>query len=160
MSSAEQAPPEGALIRLARKARGLSVKKAVELVRERAPDIRLGESRWYHIEGGTEGKDKVVIAPEDTLAHMAYVVGLTSDRLEQVGRADAAEVLQEIFRQERAKTAPAQEPADPQLRRLLELWPQARETQRRAIVGVLKEMISESPESIGKPDQGQERRTG
>lgn len=142
MSPAEQAPPEGALIRLARKARGLSVNKAVELVRERAPDIRLGESRWYHIEGGTEGKGKPVIAPDDTLAHMAYVVGLTPERLTKVGREDAAEILEEIIRQAQHETPQAH---DPQLHRILDLWPRTQEWQRRSIAGVLEEMLRETP---------------
>ncbi|MGP4093033.1 hypothetical protein [Nonomuraea sp. KM90] len=161
MSTAEQAPPEGRLIRVARKARGLTVKKAVDLVRERAPDIRLGESRWYHIEGGTEGKDKIVIAPEDTLAHMAHVVGLTPDRLTEVGREDAAEVLEEIIRQEAsAQSAPSTTPADSQLAQILRTWPRLQQWQRNTVAGVLEQLLSQSPETAGKPARAEERRTG
>lgn len=158
MSSPGQPPPEGALLRLARKARGLSVKKAAALVRERAPDIRLGESRWYHIESGTEGKDKIVTAPEETLAHMAYVVGLTGERLRQVNREDAAEILDEIYRQlSHESTAPAPAP-DPHLRRLLDLWPQSKEWQRRSVVGLLEEMVAEQVSPASRPDE--RRQTG
>jgi hypothetical protein len=161
MSTAEQAPPEGALIRVARKARGLTVKTAVELVRERAPEIRLGESRWYHIEGGTEGKGKLVVAPDDTLAHMAYAVGLTPDRLDDVGRSDAAVILEEILRQEahRTSTQEARHP-DPQLRRILDAWPRMPQWQRNTVAGVLEQILSQSPEMAGKPTQAEERRTG
>jgi len=93
--SSRQAPPEGRLIRLARRARGLSAEEAA-----RRTKIKLGKSRWYHIEAGYESKDKPVIAPPETLAHMAYVVGVTPEQLAGVGRQDAAEVLREIIRQE------------------------------------------------------------
>lgn len=162
MSPAEQAPPEGALIRLARKARGLSVKKAVELVRDRAPDIRLGESRWYHLEGGTEGKDRAVVAREDTLAHMAFVLGLTPERLTEVGRDDAAEILAEIIRQNEAEASrqPAKQ-ADPELHRLLALWPRLAEWQRRSLAGIAQEMLGDGKgESRTRSPQEAERRTG
>lgn len=161
MSTAEQAPKEGALIRLARKARGLSVKKAAELVRERAPDVRLGESRWYHVEAGTEGKGKIVIAPEDTLAHMSYVVGLTPERLTGVGREDAAEILAEIIRQEADRAAaPAASRPDPQLRRIIEAWPRLHGFQRNAVFGVLESFLREPTDTTGKPAYTDERRTG
>lgn len=95
MSSPERGTPEGALIRVARRARGLSAKEAAASV-----PIRLGETRWYHIEAGYEGKGKPVVAPPDTLAHMAKRVGVSPERLAEVGRSDAAEILREILRQE------------------------------------------------------------
>jgi hypothetical protein len=78
-------------------ARGLSPERAAEL----AP-IRLGGARWRHIERGYEPKKppKAVRAPDKTLAHMAYVVGVSPDRLEEAGRSIAAEILREILRQE------------------------------------------------------------
>ena len=92
-----QPPPEADLIRVARLARGLSPEKAAELT-----PIRLGGARWRHIERGYEPKKppKPVRAPDKTLAHMARVVGVTPERLEEVGRSGAAEILREIARQE------------------------------------------------------------
>ena len=155
MSTAEQAPPEGALIRLARKARGLSVKEAAKLV-----PIRLGESRWYHLESGTEGKGKRVIAPPETLAHMAHVVGVSPERLESAGRDDAAEILREILRQSADAAHTPAEVSDVHLERLLRLWPRTQEWQRRLVLGVLEETLSESPANSGKPDRADERRSG
>lgn len=122
--------------------------------------IRLGESRWYHIEAGTEGKGKIVVAPDETLAHMAHIVGLTPERLTAVGRDDAAAVLQEIIRQ--ASPAPVAQGELPEpdryLQRILELWPRTAEWQRRAVLGVLEEMISETPDTPTNPDQSNQRR--
>lgn len=100
VTSSEQGikpPAEADLIRVARMARGLSPEKAAEL----AP-IRLGGARWRHIERGYESKQppKKVRAPDTTLAHMARVVGVTPERLTEVGRASASEILREILRQE------------------------------------------------------------
>ncbi|MFG3439858.1 helix-turn-helix domain-containing protein [Nonomuraea sp. NPDC047897] len=156
--SSPEAPAEGALIRLARKARGLSVKEAAKL----AP-IRLGESRWYHIEAGTEGKGKTVVAPDETLAHMAHIVGLTPERLAEVGRDDAAAVLQEIIRQSSPPTSTQSEPREPDryLQRILELWPQTVEWQRRTVLGVLEQVIREAPDTAGHSgDIEQQRRIG
>lgn len=98
MDQEELRPPrEADLIRVARLARGLSPERAAEL----AP-IRLGGARWRHIERGYEPKKppKPVRAPDKTLAHMAHVVGVSPERLDEVGRAVAAEILREILRQE------------------------------------------------------------
>jgi transcriptional regulator with XRE-family HTH domain len=101
---AHQPPPEADLIRIARLARGLSPEKAAELTH-----IRLGGGRWRHIERGYQMKNRPVRAPGKTLAHMAHVVGVTPERLAEVGREDAAEVLREILRQE-AEAEAEQEP--------------------------------------------------
>lgn len=92
-----QPPPEADLIRVARLARGLSPEKAAEMT-----PIRLGGARWRHIERGYEPKrpPKAVRAPDKTLAHMARVAGVSPERLAEVGRGAAADVLREILRQE------------------------------------------------------------
>ncbi|MFJ8140616.1 hypothetical protein [Streptomyces sp. NPDC096013] len=89
-------PPEAGLIRVARMARGLSPEAAALQT-----PIRLGGARWRHIERGYEPKrpPKKVRAPDTTLAHMAHVVGVSPDRLAEVGRETAAVVLREILRQ-------------------------------------------------------------
>jgi hypothetical protein len=95
-----QPPPEASLIRLARMARGISPETAADLT-----PIRLKGGRWRHIERGYEPKKppKPVRAPAVTLAHMAHVVGVSPERLSEVGRGDAAQILREILRQEATK---------------------------------------------------------
>ncbi|MBB2909288.1 transcriptional regulator with XRE-family HTH domain [Streptosporangium becharense] len=107
MSPQAGSPPEADLIRLARKARGMTAKEAAD----RTP-IRLSESRWYHIERGWESKTKPVKAPPNTLAHMARVVGVSPERLAEAGREDAAEILREILRLEQQEPASLDAPDD------------------------------------------------
>lgn len=99
-------PPEADLIRVARLARGLSPEKAAEL----AP-IRLGGARWRHIERGYEPKKPPlrVRAPDKTLAHMAHVVGVSPERLDEVDRGLAAEILREIIRKEAEASPPGKQ---------------------------------------------------
>ena len=85
--------PEGELIRLARQARGLSPEEAAD----RTP-IRIKGFRWRQIENGFKGKigeSDPVRAPDKTVAHMAYTVGVTPSRLAEY-RPEAAEILREI----------------------------------------------------------------
>jgi hypothetical protein len=92
---------------------------------------------------------------------MAHVVGLTPDRLVDVGRSDAAVILEEILRQQanRASTHEARQ-ADPQLRRIMDAWPRMAQWQRNSVAGVLEQLLSQSPETAGKPTRTEERRTG
>lgn len=102
--------PEGELIRLARQARGLSPEEAAD----RTP-IRIKGFRWRQIENGYKGKvgaSDPVRAPDKTLAHMAYTVGVTSARLVEVGREAAAEILREIQIQRAGETASLPDPLD------------------------------------------------
>lgn len=96
------ARPEGALIRLVRKAAQISVPEAARLA-------GISKARWTQIESGREsrnGIEKEVNAKADTLAHMAHAVGVAPDRLEaEGGRPDAAEVLREILRDEEARAS-------------------------------------------------------
>lgn len=89
-------PPEAALIRLAREAAHISASGA-------ASAAGISTARWSHIENGYEtrhGSYKPVTGRAVTIAHMAHAVGLAPARLRQAGRADAADILAEIFRQE------------------------------------------------------------
>ncbi|MFJ5532374.1 hypothetical protein [Streptomyces sp. NPDC093261] len=90
-------PPEAVLVRRARLARGLSTAQAASQA-----TTRLGASRWGQIERGYKNPGEPLRAPADTLAHMAHIVGLTPDRLEEAGRDDAADILREILRQQPA----------------------------------------------------------
>ncbi|WP_329597795.1 hypothetical protein OIE43_18980 [Streptomyces pseudovenezuelae] len=146
MTSSEQGiepPPEADLIRVARMARGLSPEKAADLT-----PIRLGGARWRHIERGYEPKrpPKAVRAPDRTLAHMARVVGVTPERLTDVGRAGAAEVLREILRQEAESDAAQQERPYANLADRLErtAWEMPLPVeQRKLIIDMLREAKSQ-----------------
>lgn len=97
------APPEAALIRLARQAANIRMAKA-------AKEAGVSLARWSHIENAYEtrqGTARPVKAKADTLARMARAIGLSPERLESEGqRPDAAEILREMLR-------PAAGPAPP-----------------------------------------------
>jgi hypothetical protein len=85
-------PPEAALIATALKRSGLSARKA-------APLAGIGEARWRQITSGYQsvsGSRIPVRAPDDTLARMAAVVGVTPEELRQNGRPEAAEELERL----------------------------------------------------------------
>ena len=103
-------PPEADLIRLARQARGLSPDEAAD----RTP-IRIKGFRWRQIESGWKGKpgaSEKTQAPDKTLAHMAFTVGVTPSRLIEAGREKAAEILREIQIQNADQRASLPDPLD------------------------------------------------
>lgn len=109
----EHGPPkpshEGELIRRSRLARGLSPDEAAD----RTP-IRLKGFRWRQIEDGRKRKSDPVgsdRAPDKTVAHMAFTVGVTPDRLGEY-RPEAAEILREILIQHAGETASLPDPLD------------------------------------------------
>lgn len=83
-------PAEGALLRDARTARGMSIEQA-------ARAAGYSGSRWRQIESGyatvEAGVYRAIKARPDTLATMARAVGITPDQLDRAGRPDAAEHL-------------------------------------------------------------------
>lgn len=87
-------PPEAVLIRLVREAAGLKLPAVARLA-------GISKARWSQIETGYEtrgGGHRQVKGRAVTIAHMAYAVGLTPERLETEGeRPDAAAVLREIL---------------------------------------------------------------
>lgn len=88
--------PEGALIRRVRE----SLRPRIT-IGAAAKEVGITPEMWGHIErghrSGGRGADRVkVVAPASTLAHMAYVIGLTPADLASVGRTDAATVLAEM----------------------------------------------------------------
>jgi hypothetical protein len=117
---------EGELIRLARQARGLSPEEAAD----RTP-IRIKGFRWRQIENGYKGKigtSDPVRAPDKTLAHMAYTVGVTPGRLAEY-RPEAAGILREIQIQRAGESANLPDP-------LAALGPE----RQRIIVDMLKQL--------------------
>ncbi|MER6532980.1 helix-turn-helix transcriptional regulator [Streptomyces sp900105755] len=91
-------PPEAVLIRRARQARGMTRAQAAE----RSGVVKA--SRWGQIENGYVMKAGVPVPtkPGDMqLAHMARTVGVSPERLDEVGSQAAAEILREILQQDR-----------------------------------------------------------
>jgi len=104
-------PPAAVLIRLARKAAGLTVAEAAR--RASAASRRgISTARWSQVENGYEvrggGLARPVEAEAGMLAHMAHTAGVSPERLESEGRRpDAAEILREIGRRHATDAAAA-----------------------------------------------------
>jgi hypothetical protein len=93
-------PREAVLIRLAREAAGMTAPEA-------AKEAAISAARWSQIEDGYEirrGRAYPVRGQDDEIAPMAAATGLAPHRLDQAGRAGAADVLREILRR-RAEVA-------------------------------------------------------
>lgn len=98
-------PPEAALIRLVREAAGIKLPAA-------ATAAGISKARWSQIETGYETRSggwREVRGRPVTIAHMAYAVGVTPERLEAAAHeydsaaeqrrvTDAAAILREILR--------------------------------------------------------------
>ena len=103
-------PPAAALLRLARKAAGLSVSEAARQASASMPR-GISTARWSQIENGYEiragGHIHPVEAEAGMLAHMAGIVGVSPERLETEGqRPDAAEIVREIARRQPLAVVP------------------------------------------------------
>lgn len=99
--------PEGDLIRRAREA-------YIPRLSLRAAASRVGISveYWGHVERGYRPGDRGrparrVVPGAQTLAQMAYAVEVAPQELADVGRTDAADILREIHRRQRARQAAA-----------------------------------------------------
>jgi transcriptional regulator with XRE-family HTH domain len=146
MAETEALPsPESLLIRRARSALGLSPEKIVERMGVTA---RISSRYWRQIEDGQK------IAPDDTYAHMANAVGLTPERLEEVGRPEAAEILREIDRMAGADRTDVSRRVDEQLDRneaivaeIGELLRQASPKQSKAILELLRALSAEDDQA-------------
>ncbi|MER7792748.1 helix-turn-helix transcriptional regulator [Streptomyces sp. NPDC097640] len=67
--------------------------------REAARRAGISDARWRQIVGGYQtvsGSHIPVRAPDETLARMAHVAGVTADELRQADREAAAEALEEL----------------------------------------------------------------
>ncbi|MEU5640000.1 helix-turn-helix domain-containing protein [Streptomyces milbemycinicus] len=85
-------PPEAVLIKKALKRNRISG-------REAARRAGISDARWRQIVSGYQtvsGSHIPVRAPDETLARMAHVAGVTADELGQAGREAAAEALEEL----------------------------------------------------------------
>lgn len=90
--------PEGSLIETAREAHSPKLS-----ARAAAARAGISDGRWRQIANGYisvgTGHYAPVIAPADTLARMAKVVGVTPEQLADVGREDAAGELVRLNRE-------------------------------------------------------------
>ncbi|MGY0064232.1 helix-turn-helix domain-containing protein [Streptomyces sp. LZ34] len=92
-------PPEAVLIKKALKRNRISG-------REAARRAGISDARWRQIVSGYQtvsGSHIPVRAPDETLARMAHVAGVTADELRRADRETAAEALEELA----ALSAPA-----------------------------------------------------
>lgn len=78
---------------------------------------------------------------------MANTVGVQPEQLDAAGRADAAEILREIHRQEAAEEQPPQGPTDPRAQMavdiLMDLPPRVRDEVLRRLGPELRKRIDE-----------------
>ena len=111
------APPEAEVIRLARKATGMTAEDAAAASKAHDPAGKgVSATYWRDVErgqGGRRGKRVMTRASDRILAAMARVVGVQPSQLTEAGREDAARVLREIHRRETA-TQPSR-PSEPPL---------------------------------------------
>jgi len=103
------APPEAEVIRLARKATGMTAEDAAAASKAHAPSGRgVGSTYWLDVErgrGGRRGEQVPIRASDRALAAMARAVGVEPRHLTGAGREDAARVLEEMLRRERRPAA-------------------------------------------------------
>lgn len=127
----------------------------------------ISEQEWQELTAGsatiTEARrEKPALTP--ALARVALHLGLLPAQLDDAGQHQAADMLRGIIasaaRGATAQRERAGASADADLRRLLDLWLQLSATQRRGVLGMIEEMLSESEESDSKPDLETKRRTG
>lgn len=107
MSSKPPPTPWGELIRIAREARipRMSVRAAAKLANARGQVV--SAENWGHVERGYQpqkGGYRPVPGQPATVAHMAWVVGVSPERLRSAGNSEAATVLEEMIRQDGAAT--------------------------------------------------------
>jgi transcriptional regulator with XRE-family HTH domain len=129
--------PWGQLIRQGRQARNLSIPKA-------ASQAGINVATWGNIERGYQstGPGKTIPAPglDRSVAQMAFVAGVSPERLEVSGRADASAVLREIIAQveEADATAPMRY-ADPALQRIAD-DPDLTDMEKRGAITAVQEL--------------------
>jgi len=108
VSERPEQTPEGKLIEAATIKDGRSI-------RQLAANAKISDARWRHIVKGYQplggGRYQPVTAPAQTLARMAFVLGLDPDDLDSVGRPDAAQWLAGIQAAHERAASTAAKPA-------------------------------------------------
>ncbi|WP_284984243.1 helix-turn-helix transcriptional regulator [Arthrobacter sp. efr-133-TYG-118] len=91
--------PEGKLLQDAQRRKGMSARKAAELA-------GMSDTRWRNIVNGYQaigqGQSIHIVAPAETLARMARVVGVSGEEFAAAGREDVQAVLTELWPGEQA----------------------------------------------------------
>lgn len=86
----EHQRPEGQLIESALRMKGISGRQA-------AAEAGISDARWRQIVNGYQsaggGQTITVVGPDETIARMARVVGVTPEQLRAAGRPEAADLL-------------------------------------------------------------------
>src|SRR6185312_7727664 len=112
------APPEAEVIRLARKAAGMTAEDAAAASKTHDPAGKgVSVTYWRDVErgqGGRRGQRVATRASDRILAAMARAVGVTPPELTSAGREDAARVLDEMLRREERLTVLAAPPLPPE----------------------------------------------
>lgn len=123
----------------------------------------IGEYAWARLTDGSATiaearREEASLAAE--LARVAIYLGITAEQLANAGQTQAARIFRDA-----TVSATLTEPTsavadDPQLRQIIDAWPRLQQWQKNSVVGVLEQLLSQSPETAGKPAQTEERRTG
>ncbi|WP_158088735.1 helix-turn-helix domain-containing protein [Thermoactinospora rubra] len=141
------------------RASGFQFPTAAELIADGLERRHLTEREATEIAGVTEEEWRDVASGSPSIeaaraedpsranvvARVALTAGVIPEQLAEAGHERAAAVLRELIRRAARISEPEVKAVDPYMRRLLELWPQTVEWQRRAVVRLLEDMISESP---------------
>jgi transcriptional regulator with XRE-family HTH domain len=129
----------------------------------------MSPTTWTRVEEAKKVRDLTYAGIERALGWQPGSV----DQIAEGGEAKEAEGLQGIVRftgeqalQVARQLPPAalheilSEQIDPQLRKIIDSWSLLQPWQRNMVHGVLEQILSQSPETAGKPTRTEERRTG
>lgn len=145
---------EGLLIRRARQRSRPKISMA-----DAASKAGMSVDNWGHIERGYQsmGRDqppRIVVPPADTLAHMAYAVGITPQELAEIDRTDAAVALDDLRHRQPAFATDKQLPGPEHLsaRRLLDSLRERAAAEDRSLGEVLIVEGLAEPDELYIPD--------
>ncbi|MEV8635207.1 helix-turn-helix transcriptional regulator [Streptosporangium sp. NPDC051023] len=149
-------PPEAALVRRVRQAKRLSIPVV-------AKSAGISPARLSQIENGYETKKGGIYvpvnAPAATLAHIWAALEIARERLVEVGRGDALEILDEIHATgETPQPAPA--PAVETWRQRIQEIAELTETERMAAITLIEAMRSVEPRAQGDSRDEREHKAG
>lgn len=149
-------PPEAALVRRVRQAKRLSIPVV-------AKTAGISPARLSQIENGYETKKGgiyvPVTAPAATLAHIWAALEIAPERLAEVSRNDALEILGEIHATEDAAQSPPAPTVETWQQRIAEIT-ELTETERRAAITLIEAMRSVEPRAQSDRRDGRERKAG
>lgn len=144
--------PEGALIERAMRVKGISGRQA-------ASEAGISDARWRQIVNGYmsagAGQYVSVVGPDDTIARMARVVGVTPEQLREAGRPESADLLLTLAGMQAESEWQSVGTALDRLMRIREQLDAVIEELADAPAPVARRTASASPRvDIGSPDEG------